>query len=99
MRSFLPGYWSMPGVYHLHLRLVMHHKQFLGHKVLRVARVESMRKHQKMKMMLVVKNLVANDRGNHVVCQCRDQKLLRLFQPWLVLRGVQRVGFQMLEQL
>ena len=55
-------------------------------------------------MMLVVKNLKMNlnqsgYRDNLVECQYRDQKLLRLFQPWPVLRGFQDVSYQMLEQL
>ena len=52
---------------------------FLDHKVLKVAKVESMRRLQRMK--LVVKNSKMKLRDNLVEFQFRDQKLLRLFQP------------------
>ena len=71
-------------VYHLHLLLVMGRKKFLVHKVLKDARVMSMRR--PLKKMLVVKNLKMNlnqslGRDNHLECQYHDQKWPQLFHP------------------
>ena len=62
----------------------MRHMQFLGHRVLKVARVELMRRLQKM--MLVVRSSMMNlnqyhGHDNHVECLYRVQKLPQLFQP------------------